>query len=481
MSKLKLRKMKDRGKAEEDKLGTNVDGKSNDMRAQNSSEMIQRAVASAQKHNIELSPGKKNSGGGDCSYLSVIYNINERECFRNKFPLSPDYYRKIWNIDLMNKVLDKRIPWNPGLTRQEIQAGFQEIMEPGVYERSFFGDMMMVGIACGVKKRILIFNTNENTIHDPVSAVDPRDYGSDIDSEIPVIVAYNMVHFESLHPVTEKDIEETIKLINSYSSGRYGGDYGFTKEDMPYFASRSMVISNKKYHMQESETGQSRSSPPKKPKYLETVEDKDSLTAKKNADNTEKMEDFLYENILFKEMDNGKIRCGICKVECNRLIVHMNGNKYCTEYFSNMADFKKKYSDFRDKRGREKNRRKRKLESQVSSNTTNSMVIPQKDTGQLSKVHHKATAKDGGEISFRFGGFEFVELENGKIRCGVCQEECFRLMLHINGSVKCAENFSMSDLRTQYSRYKNNKSVRKYEAKKKCQIPKGSKIISTRE
>ena len=220
MSKLKLRKMKDRGKAQEDRFGTRID-ENEEISTEIISEiktdsLIQRAIASAQKHNINLKPGKENSGGGNCSYLSVIYNINERVCFVNKFSMSPDHYRRIWNIDVMNKILDNRIPWNPGMTRQEIQEGFEEMMISGRYEKSFFGDMMMAGIACGVRKRILIFNTHANTTHDPISVVDPRDYGSDIDSEIPVVIAYNLVHFESLHPADEKDILETIKLVNLY-------------------------------------------------------------------------------------------------------------------------------------------------------------------------------------------------------------------------------------------------------------------------
>lgn len=219
--------MKDRGKAEEERLETKIDDI--DMSAQNSSGIIQRAISSARKHNIKLTPGKQNSGGGNCSYLSVIYNINERTCFSNKFFMSPDYYRRVWNIDIMNKILDKRIPWNPGMTRKEIQEGFHEMIESGKYEKDFFGDMMMAGIACGVRKRILIFNTHTNTTHDPISVVDPRDYGSEIDNEIPVVVAYNLVHFESLHPAEEKDIQETLKLVNSYSTGCYKEEYGFTR------------------------------------------------------------------------------------------------------------------------------------------------------------------------------------------------------------------------------------------------------------
>ena len=79
--------------------------------------MFQRAIASAQKHKIKLEPGRENHGGGNCSYESVIFNVNDRSCFKEKFPMSPDVYRRVWNTDMMNKILDKRVPWNPGLTK----------------------------------------------------------------------------------------------------------------------------------------------------------------------------------------------------------------------------------------------------------------------------------------------------------------------------------------------------------------------------
>ena len=171
------------------------------MNVTSTSRIFERAIASAGKHKITLKPGRENGGHGNCSYESVIYNINQRDCFKEKLPMSPDNYRRIWNTDMLNKLLDKRIPWNPGLSRAQLIEGFTELMETGVYERPYFGDMMMAGIACGVRKRILIFNTNERTDHDPIAVIDPTQYGGYVDSEIPVVVAYDLVHFESLHPV----------------------------------------------------------------------------------------------------------------------------------------------------------------------------------------------------------------------------------------------------------------------------------------
>ena len=277
MSKLKLKK--ERFKEKDSEVDDSSDGsvlKSTEMDKE-VNKVTQMGIENARKHNIKMEPGRGNSGDGNCSYQSVIFNINDRECFKSKLPMSPDFYRRVWTVDLMNKIIDRKIPWNPGMTSQQIQDGFQEMMVSGVYERNYFGDMMMPGIACGVGKRILIFNTNMNittTGHDPISVVDPRDYGSDIDSEIPVVLAYNLVHFESLHPVDESDIEETIKLTNSYSAGGYKDEYGFTRFDIPYLVSKSS---------QESEPDQIKSPPPKKKKTNKMAQNKVSDATKKKS------------------------------------------------------------------------------------------------------------------------------------------------------------------------------------------------------
>ena len=199
-----------------DDIDKSTSTRSENMIIKQNRKIFKNGIASARKHRINLECGRGNHGGGNCSYESVIFNINDRKCFQNKFHMSLQHYRIVWNKDLMNKILDQRTPWNPGLSRKDIIQGFQELMVSGVYEREFFGDMMMAGIACGVRKIILIFHTNEdisNTGHDPIAVIDPRDYGGLIDSEIPVVVAYNLVHYESLHPISEDDIKETVKFV----------------------------------------------------------------------------------------------------------------------------------------------------------------------------------------------------------------------------------------------------------------------------
>ena len=109
--------------------------------------------------------GSSNQGRGDCAFEAIVQNINDRGCFTEKFNLSINYYQKIWATDMANRTVDT--PWNT-LTPQQWIEGWKQMQEPGAYERGIYGDLMLPGIACGVRKKLLIFNTNPDTPHDPI-------------------------------------------------------------------------------------------------------------------------------------------------------------------------------------------------------------------------------------------------------------------------------------------------------------------------
>ena len=121
--------------------------------------------------------------------------------FRERLRQSPNWYRRMWMDEMMTRIINGMCPWNPGYTENQLRYAFEHLKESGIYEMEFFGDMMIAGIACGIKKRILIFNTSENLLHDPIYVVDPNyfDVMIEIDDSTPVVVAYNNYHYESLH------------------------------------------------------------------------------------------------------------------------------------------------------------------------------------------------------------------------------------------------------------------------------------------
>ena len=449
--------------------------------------MFERAIESARKHHINVEPGTENNGMGNCSYEAVILNINDRNCFDSKFNMSLEHYRVVWNTDMMNKILDKRVPWNPGLTREEIVLGFHELMISGVYERDFFGDMMMAGIACGVRKIILIFHTNEDiskTGHDPISVIDPRDFSGYIDSETPVVVAYNLVHYESLQPLCEDDIEETKKLVRSYVAkpSRYMEDYGFSGKDISYLVSKEEILPKSSAGLLNNSTKRVKKNNNKE------IESKGLDVFHKKCEKEEDVAGFIFEDILFENTGDGKVRCGVCQVMCDRLIVHMNGNTYCTEYFSNMATFKLEYSKYRYKQSKRSKEEKTRIEGLESS----SKYEISKNAAQEENSHSEPNESEKGQTDesrrpevkqnfdnpdgFIYEGIPFEELDQNKVRCGICKTECGRLIMHLNGSKKCAENFSnLAGFKIEYSKYRHRQRSKKTDAKKKAEDPKGYK------
>ena len=187
--------------------------------------MIPRAISSGQKHGINLRQGRPNPGTGDCAFEAVIYNNNDRPCFEKKFLMSIDWYRRIFVTDMANRTLNT--PYNT-LPPEEWLRGWSQMLEPGAYERGIFGDLMLPGIACGVRKVLLIFNTNPATPHDPIYVVNPRDFDVIPDTDIPVVLCYNMSHYESLEPCKESDIDKTLDLVKKYVNG----EYQYSKKDI---------------------------------------------------------------------------------------------------------------------------------------------------------------------------------------------------------------------------------------------------------
>ena len=141
--------------------------------------------------------------------------------------MSTDYYRRIFVTDMANRTASTDFNI---FTPQQWQEGWNEMLVPGTYERGIFGDLMLPGIACGVRKILLIFNTNTNTPHDPIYIIDPSEFNVSPDTNIPVILSYNMSHYESMEPLTHDDVQATIDLIKDYKNGQYK----YKNEDLPF-------------------------------------------------------------------------------------------------------------------------------------------------------------------------------------------------------------------------------------------------------
>jgi hypothetical protein len=166
----------------------------------NPSILVTRAIESARKHEINLEQGTLNDADGNCAFDAVINNINDRKCFHEKLTLPSNVYRQVWVTELEMES-SNYATLGAGYSEEEKKENWNRLKQSGVYEIDFFGDLVIHAIAKGCRKTIFIFNTSTDA-GDPIYVVKPSQFGGFEDHEIPVVVGYNQVHYESLHPVT---------------------------------------------------------------------------------------------------------------------------------------------------------------------------------------------------------------------------------------------------------------------------------------
>ena len=189
--------------------------------------IIDRATASAARHGIGICQGRPNPATGNCVFEASIFNVNDRVCFEEKFTRTAEYYRRLW-ISEGEKLLF-HTPFNPWYSVSDWKSGFAKLKESNVYEVDFFGDMAIPSIACGIKKILLIFNTNTDFPRDPVTVVNPLEFGVQPTSAIPLVLAYDLGHYESLHPISSEDDMKCISLVQEVIAG----NYHYTYKDLP--------------------------------------------------------------------------------------------------------------------------------------------------------------------------------------------------------------------------------------------------------
>ena len=73
--------------------------------------MIERAVANAKFHDINLHHGPGNLANGDCAFETMLDSINTRTCFHDVFDGTPEYWRTVWLTEAERVAYEK---WNGG-------------------------------------------------------------------------------------------------------------------------------------------------------------------------------------------------------------------------------------------------------------------------------------------------------------------------------------------------------------------------------
>ena len=132
----------------------------------------------------------------------------------------------MWNTEGEEKI--KLTGFYPGaLSEEEWREGWRKLIYTNEYDVPYIGNFAIVACAHSLKKDILIFNTpwqtDDANANSPISVVSSTQFdpSNERKTEIPIVLLYDGVHFESSIPVSEEDVQETIDLVRNYTSGTY--------------------------------------------------------------------------------------------------------------------------------------------------------------------------------------------------------------------------------------------------------------------
>ena len=168
-------------------------------------QIMVQGISLANRYHINLVPGHPNKAQGNCAIESILDNINSRDCFPNKLPFHHHMYRLAWIK--ASEALSRNSDFYPGMfTDDEWKIRWDTLKKDGQYDIQYFGDLMMLGFMHCVKKDALMFDVSEHPQHGRVTVLRARSLNEHKDSDIPLV----LVHYESLIPASDIDIEKTI-------------------------------------------------------------------------------------------------------------------------------------------------------------------------------------------------------------------------------------------------------------------------------
>ena len=197
--------------------------------------MVNIAILNAKYHGIDLHHGVPNLANGDCAIEAIADNISTRPEFGEVFNGGSEFNRRMWMGEAENLVYS--FSGGAGMSEQDFRKQWDILKRSGNYEYEL-GDYVIAAIAHCTRKDILIFHTRGDGQFNPISVVQAVKLGNrPANSDIPVLLAYNQVHFEGLVPNTALDIQKTVQLKIQFINN----EYTIQKKDIPVFATQQLT------------------------------------------------------------------------------------------------------------------------------------------------------------------------------------------------------------------------------------------------
>jgi len=175
--------------------------------------MVETAIKRAEKFGLFLREGAPVNALGNCLLESVKVNVEDRKVFDKKITESIDDLR-CHCAEEGEKVIGSSPYRIEEYTDEDWAMNWNMLKQRGVWNVEYFGDLMIIALAHYIGKNILIINTDSS--YAPITVILGDRFGKPLNSEYPVILAYNGTHYENLIPKTERDETMSRKIIQKY-------------------------------------------------------------------------------------------------------------------------------------------------------------------------------------------------------------------------------------------------------------------------
>lgn len=178
--------------------------------------MTQAAVKIGARMGVQLRGGTPVRASGNCLIESIKGNIDERDIFNEKLNESSIELRLKSALE-GEKVIGESPYRIEDYNDVEWAQGWNLLKNEGIWDVEYFGDLMIIALAHYIHKNILLINTDPDS--PKITVIFGDQFGQQLDSDAPVILAYSGDHYESLIPHTGEDEERAKSLIGKYVNG----------------------------------------------------------------------------------------------------------------------------------------------------------------------------------------------------------------------------------------------------------------------
>ena len=175
--------------------------------------MLDIAGEVAHRFSFAVHGGVANQGAGDCTWEVFIDQLCHRPELAGLLHENESGISAVRNrvVNVLSNCAEARV--FHGMSQSEWVALLQPLREPGMWN-SATGDMALSGLAHSFGINILLIHTSAHLGRRPLTLIPGNCYEGQTVTPIPVLMAYNGSHMESLIPVSEVDVERTRELVH---------------------------------------------------------------------------------------------------------------------------------------------------------------------------------------------------------------------------------------------------------------------------